>query len=76
MPASTGSKFDGNLVLLEYVVAFLRLASFKIAPLKSASKKLAFSKFAPLRDSQKIIDPLFTLEITGIAHSYSSNFLK
>jgi len=29
-----------------------------------------------LRDSQKIIDPLFTLEITGIAHSYSSNFLK
>ncbi len=29
-----------------------------------------------VRDSQKIIDPLFTLEITGIAHSYSSNFLK
>ena len=29
-----------------------------------------------IRDSQKIIDPLFTLEITGIAHSYSSNFLK
>ncbi len=29
-----------------------------------------------LRDSQKIIDPLFTLEITRIAHSYSSNFLK
>ncbi|MCY7333246.1 MAG: hypothetical protein LH649_11445 [Pseudanabaena sp. CAN_BIN31] len=36
---------------------------------------LAYHAFE-LRDSQKIIDPLFTLEITGIAHSYSSDFLK
>jgi len=36
----------------------------------------ALWKGSELRDSQKIIDPLFTLEITGIAHSYSSNFLK
>jgi predicted NACHT family NTPase len=37
---------------------------------KYSDKKFGF------RDSQKIIDPLFTLEITEIAHSYSSNFLK